>query len=193
MSRSCYQVTAIAAVDPVLTTQEAKDYLRLETDADDALVARQVASATRYVQDLCWSAFCPQQWELVLDAFPCGTVINLERGPLISVDSVKYRDENGTEQTFYDYWQDTARKPGRVLLKETSSWPTTERRPDAVRVRFTVGFASAAAVPPELKSAILMVVAHLYENREPEVTGTITAQFSVGVKDLVSAHRLVRF
>lgn len=178
----------------MVTTAEAKAHLRVDDSTDDTLIAGLVKGATRFIEGLCWSALVTQTWELVLDEF-CSDVIDLERGPLQSITSVKYRDEDGTEQTLSSsaYWVDTARLPGRIMLKDTESWPGTQVRPDAVRVRFVVGFGAASAVPQELKQAILYVVSHLYENREPEIVGTIVARLALGVEALIAEYRLVRF
>jgi hypothetical protein len=51
--------------------------------------------------------------------------------------------------------------------KPGTDWPTTEwERTDAVRIRFTCGYANAASVPGPIKQAILLRLGDLYGNRE---------------------------
>jgi len=53
---------------------------------------------------------------------------------------------------------------------------------DAVKVEFTAGYGAASDVPEDLKHAVLFMIAHLYEMREPVVAGNIdikTVPFAV--------------
>jgi uncharacterized phiE125 gp8 family phage protein len=50
-----------------------------------------------------------------------------------------------------------------------------------------------ADVPAPVKHAVLLLVAHLYEQRTPEITGTIVAKVAFAVDALLSPYRLVRW
>lgn len=65
------------------------------------------------------------------------------------------------------------------------------RRWDAVRVRYTVGWATETDVPAPIRQATLLLVAQLYENRVPEVDRTMS-KVSFAVDALLSPYRLVR-
>jgi len=103
-----------------------------------------------------------QTVELVLDAFPAGE-IDLRLPSVQSVTSIKYLDTAGAEQTFAntDYSLDTAASPGRVLLDTDAAWPATADVPNAVRVRYVVGYGDDdASVPANIR---LWITAHVVQ------------------------------
>ncbi len=103
-----------------------------------------------------------QTVELVLDAFPAGE-IDLRLPSVQSVTSIKYMDTAGAEQTVIntDYSLDTAASPGRVLLDTDATWPATADVPNAVRVRYVVGYGDDdASVPANIR---LWITAHVVQ------------------------------
>jgi uncharacterized phiE125 gp8 family phage protein len=103
-----------------------------------------------------------QTVELVLDDFPAGE-IDLRLPSVQTVTSIKYLDTAGAEQTFAntDYSLDTAASPGRVLLDTDASWPATQGVPNAVRVRYVVGYGDDdASVPANIR---LWITAHVVQ------------------------------
>lgn len=190
------------ALEPI-TLQEALDHLRLDLGVDNATVTAAIAGARKYAEEFLWRGLVTQTWELVLEAFPddgCLPVksmqrqgIELPKGNLVSVTSVKYIDGNGTEQTMStgDYTVDTVSEPGRIRLAYNKTWPTVRPQWDAVRVRYVVGW-SVANVPQPIKNALLLLVAQLYENRVPEVAGTLSS-IEFAVEALLGPYRLRRF
>ncbi len=97
--------------------------------------------------------------------------IVLPKGNLGTVTSIKYIDENAVEQTLSNavYAVDVVDTPGRVSLVDGQFWPATLwPRWDAVRIRYTVGWAVTASVwagPEPIKHAILLAISQLYEHR----------------------------
>lgn len=180
------------AAEPVTLT-EAKAHLRLEHALDDTYVTALIKAARIHAEDVCWRGFVTQTWELILEAFPGADEVELRKGNLGAVTSVKYIDANGVEQTMAsaDYVVDTVSVPGRVLLAYGKSWPTTRDQWDAVRVRYTVGWAEAA-VPLPIKQALLLLVSQMYEHRTPEVIGATLAKVGFAVDSLLSPYRLAR-
>lgn len=114
------------------------------------------------------------------------------RPPLLTITSIAYVDTNGDSQTFSsdDYSADLDSIPGRAVLNYGESWPSTRTQPQAVTVTFTAGYGTAAAVPEEYKAAIKLLAAHLYENREPHITGTIVASFPNSLQSLLWMLRI---
>ncbi|MCI0571347.1 MAG: head-tail connector protein [Myxococcaceae bacterium] len=180
------------ATEPV-SLAEAKAHLRLESAEDDAYVTTLILAARQHVEDVCWRRLVTQEWEAVLEAFPCDGELEMPGGNLQAIVSVTYVDEAGAQQTLAPatYAADTVSVPGRLLLAYGQAWPSTRCQWDAVRVRYTVGWA-AAEVPAPIRQALLLLVAQLYEHRVPEVTGTIVSKVSFAVDSLLSPHRLVR-
>lgn len=101
--------------------------------------------------------------------------LELTRGRLYrqdpaSVAWVKYIDASGVEQTLDPsvYSVDAASAPGSVRLAHGKSWPDVRQQWDAVRVQFTVGW-DDYDVPEPIRQAVLILAAHMYERRTPEV------------------------
>lgn len=178
------------AEEPV-TTQELKDWLRLETSADDALVASLGKAARSLVERLTGRQLVTASWLMTLDAFPWPGgweflerpglfpdphQIRLPKAPLQSVSSVTYYDMGDVLRTLDTsvYVVDAATDPGRILLAMAKVWPVTRLKPGAVRVTFTAGYGAASAVPEELKLAIKLAVAWWYEHRGDDLAAAPT-------------------
>jgi uncharacterized phiE125 gp8 family phage protein len=160
--------------EPV-TLAEAKAFVRVEQDAEDALFGTLIAAAREHVEQATGRQLVAATWELTLRCFPPDYLVRLPRSPLIEVVSVKYRDRAGALITLtdeVDYLTDAAAEPGTV--EPVKSWPATGDFPDAVQVRFTAGYPSDGASPPDhaanvparAKVAVKALLAHWYENRE---------------------------
>lgn len=182
-------------VEPI-TLAEAREQLRLiasgspATHPEDSLIEVLITAARQHLDGRDgWLSRCliTQTWELVLDRFPLNE-IRLPLAPVQDVDSIKYDDVNGAEQTVSpsDYVVDTVSEPGWVVPVSGVVWPTTMDTINAVRVRFTAGYGDTADdVPEPIKWAIRLIVAHLYQNREPmnfenSAVETLLKPFQVG-------------
>lgn len=159
-----------AATAPLVTLVEAKRHVHAEdfTD-DDSYLEALIATATAHIDAPSgWlgRAIGESVWELRLDCFPCGS-ITLPLPPLVSVDSVKYVDVDGIEQTYTDaryFGIGAAIRHGSVLYAHNGEWPDTrDDEPEAVRITFTAGYSET---PKPIKHAILLMVGDWYRNRE---------------------------
>ncbi|KAF0234090.1 MAG: hypothetical protein FD177_1002 [Desulfovibrionaceae bacterium] len=153
------------AVEPV-ELSDAKLQLRISSSVDDVLVESRIMPARFWAEHAAGRQFITATWELRLDAWPCGRVVDLPKPPLQEVLSVKCLDQDGTEQTFSsaNYVVDTVSTKGRIVLKSEFSWPTLADQPGAVRIQFKAGYGDAAAdVPACARHAILLHIqaAHL--------------------------------
>lgn len=114
-------------------------------------------------------ALITQTWDLFLDAFPCGDVLELPLPPLQAVVAITYVDGSGVTQTLATsvYQVDTSTPLGRVILNYGQAWPLTYAQRNAVTVRFRAGYGDAAsAVPEKAKAAMKLLIADLALNRE---------------------------
>jgi uncharacterized phiE125 gp8 family phage protein len=109
------------------------------------------------------------------------------------VTDISYIDGAGATQTMdpTDYEVDATEAPGKVRPLFQTQWPDTRSVWNAVTLQYYVGWA-AADVPAGLKQAILLLVSQMYEQRTPEITGTIVAKVSFAVEALIAPYRLVR-
>lgn len=167
------------ATDEPVTLEEAKAHLRVDVTDDDDLITALITAARQIVEMVLRRALLSQDWELLLDAFPAtDTTLEIPLPPLQSISAITYTLEDGTSATVAatDYTVDTGSTPGRIALNSGSSWPGDSLSAlGGVQIAFTAGYASADDVPQAIRQALLLLVGHLYENREA-VTDTKTLQ-----------------
>lgn len=185
---SLTRLTAPAA-EPV-TTAEGKAHMRVDLTDDDTLIAALLVAARDWVENYTGRKLVSQQWRWNLDAFPECSEMLLPLAPVVSVDEIAYTAPDSTVTVFdaSSYLADVAGEPGRVVLKDGVSWPAFGSElavAAAVSVKFTVGYANAAAVPERFKLAIKMLAAHFYENRENTVPMELR-QVPLGVQALLA-------
>lgn len=181
------QLITAPATQPV-TLEQAKAHLRIELDdtSQDAEIERLISAATAYVQKITSRAMVTQAWRLFLDAFPVGAIV-LPMPPLQSVESIKYTDVEGADQTLpaADYVVNPFGLIGKVTLAAGKSWPATIGQAMAVRVEFTAGY---SATPDDIVSALLLLIGHLDQSREAVVVGVTPATLPLGFDALLSPY-----
>lgn len=162
------------ATTPV-TLAEVKAHLRVSTNDEDALITSLIAAATKHTEHMTSRALITQTWVKVLDNFP-SDAIEL-KASLASVSAITFIDPDGVLQTLdpAHYQIDPYKLPGWVMPAYGYSWPEARATVNSVKVRFVCGFGNAAAVPDDIKSALLLLIGHLYENREATVERALTA------------------
>ncbi|ODA67669.1 Phage gp6-like head-tail connector protein [Methyloligella halotolerans] len=174
-----------------VTLAEAKAHCRVDHNDDDTLIGALIASATQYFDGytgIVGRALVTQSWEQRFAGFGC---LRLLVGPVTSVTSVTYFDGNNEEQTLADtvYQLFTDARGPYLDLQPDQSWPSIYARRDAVSVKYVAGD-EVAEVPAPLKSAILLMVGHLYEHREA-VTDVSLGAAPLAVDALIAPYRRV--
>ena len=175
------------AGEPVSLT-EARAHLRVSADDEDALIAGYILAARQWVERTTQRKLATQTWDWQLDEFsPCLTP---PVSPLQSVTSIQYTDPDGALQTLpsSEYQVDTGSLLARIAPAYGKAWPATRAQLHAVTVRLVIGYSTA--MPEEFRHAILMLVAHWYENREAIAAPNAGAPVPLGVQSLLSPHRL---
>lgn len=157
---------------------------------EDPYLNALITAARQWCESFQNRVYITQTWQLILDSFPCGDVIELPNPPLQSVTSIKYYDVDSTEATFTsdDYEVDIYGFPGRIVLGYSKSWPsTTFRTANGVIIEFVAGYgAAASSVPATVKHAMKLIMGHWNEHRESAIIGTITAEVPQSAKMLLS-------
>lgn len=180
------------AEEPVTLTQ-AREHLRATSTEEDAKILALIMAAREHVEDYTRRRLITQTWELVLDEFP--RELELPSPPLQSVTSIKYLDESDVEQTLgtSSYQVDADSEPGRVVLAPNAEWPDLSEKINAVRIRFVCGYGGAAAVPWAIRAAMLLIIGHLFEQREQVNVGNLVTEMPFGVDRLLAPYRMLRF
>lgn len=166
-----YRITTQPATEPVTVT-EAKAHLKVEHTADDDLITALIQAARQEAELLTGRGFITQTVTEVFDRFPAGgDPIRLSIGPLIAVTGITYTSEAGDTTTVSTstYVVHTYQEPPVVTLANSATWPTPLQQAQVVRVTYTVGYGDASAVPAAIKQAMLLTLAHWYENRTDSV------------------------
>lgn len=160
------------AVEPI-SLAETKTFLRVDETADNALISALMGAARVMAEHYTRRVFITQSWVLYQDAAPIENYIEIPKAPLVGISSVVTYDDADAATTFAssNYYKDLITKPGRVVLRAGSSWPTVLRVANGFVVNFVAGYGAAGSdVPADIRTAILMTVAHLYENRGDAAT-----------------------
>lgn len=164
---SLVRVTAPSA-SPI-SLAEAKAQMRVEGNDDDIVIQRLIDASVAFVdaQGVLGFAMITQTWGQWLGPNP-GTV-SLLLGPVQSVSAIKYYDADGVLQTATLSDFNVFGTPNRITVspKSGKAWPITQTRDDAIKIEYVVGYgATSASVPQTVRHALMMLVAHWYENRE---------------------------
>ena len=161
---------------------------------DDALVLSMITAARQDAEKYTGLAVAYQTYQLALDAFP-RHAIDLGIWPVSQVVSITYVDRAGVTQTLSaaNYTLDTFARPS--VIHPTVIWPDTKEMPNAVVVTFRAGFTDGQSpnsypVPKAITQAMLLMIGHLYENREAVNVGSIVTTYPLGYLHLLTPHRL---
>lgn len=159
--------------EPV-TLAELKTHTTISHANDDGYLSALLAVATAQVERDAGVALVKQRWEAVYQCFP--DIIRLPWPPLLDVVSVKYYDTDNVQQTLdtAEYVVLTHGNAGRVLPAPDKSWPSVQSgRLDTVVVTYDAGYVDVDGggspindAPLPIKQAVMVLAAHLYENRE---------------------------
>lgn len=171
---ACEFGTSVLVVDP--------------TSAEDSLLTAIIQASREYVEDLLSRKLLTQTWDYYLDDWPHDRpeqhyrygqkrAIDIPFGNLQSVTTVAYKDAAGTTTTLTEntdyYVEKNGEMCGRVVRPYGMPWPLVMLWPSQpIAIRFICGWASAALIPGKIKSAMLMIAADLYANREAFVEAT---------------------
>ena len=158
---------------------------------DDDLITSCIAAATEYTENLC-GPLVLKIYDGYLDYFPTSDLLTIPKPRCTAIGSVKYTDDDAVEATYSaaSYLTDFVSFYARLKLKSGYTWPSVDlREMNGVVVRLTAGYATAAAVPYELKAAVKLLGAHLYEQREPVITRDQPYLLPMGYEALIANHR----
>ncbi len=151
--------------DEPITLEEAKEALRIEIDDEDVRVWNIIRAARMFAEDFLNRKLMSQVVELSFDRWPA-TEFSLGIWPIISVDTVKHEDTASpvATQTLVantDYYADVTITEGR--LRTITGWPSVAVKPNAIKIRMTVGYADQDSVPDQIKEGIKAYCAYIYD------------------------------
>jgi len=179
--------------NPISTT-ELMQHLRFVADASELSEAEiMIGTATAFAEQYTGRKYSSQTTVANFEYLTANVRLKLSGGPVSSVTSVQYYDSSYTLQTLTDYRLIHRNGVGYLYPAIGSEWPTdvASADPEAVTVTYVVG-TSSADTPAPIKSAILLIAASLFENRENEIVGTNIKSLKpiLAAKDLLHPYKL---
>ena len=186
-------MTAAPAAEPI-SLAEAKAHLRVDTGDEDTLIASLIVAGRMLIERNLGLALITQGWSYYLDHWPERGCISLPLLPVQAVSAVTVHDEDGGSSVLDadGYAVDVLSAPARITL--TSATPSVVTRPfNAFEVAFTAGYGDAGAdVPRPICQAVMLLVAHWFERREPVEFGPGPQEVPGIVAGLLQPYRRVR-
>jgi uncharacterized phiE125 gp8 family phage protein len=190
-----YKITSGPITEPVTLT-EAKAWLKIHEDVgeDDELIRGLIASARKWAEHGTGRALLTQTvqevWDDVNTRYFQFSVANL-----VSVTSFEYRDSTGTYVVWpsTNYTVDDVTEPGRLVVNNTTSlpylptWPNLY--PNMIRITYVAGKSTPAEVDANIKTAMLLQIRLMYDNREDMPLGKETSVFARTAWNLLSLSR----
>lgn len=157
----------------------------IESHPDDDLLLAKLDDAIDFAEDFTGRAIALSTWEAALDAFPKAE-IEIPRPPLLTVSEFYVgNDSDGLLSDGVDYVIDTF---GEVAtLRPVTTWPASPTGPNGIRFTFRAGYKpegteesdsdaiDAPELPGSIRSALLLIVGHLYVNREESTEKALTS------------------
>ncbi len=182
-------LTTPPLVEP-LSLAEAKAHLRVTHVDDDTMISTLIVSARRRVEMKTGLRLITQGWSQFMDCWPDGGMVELRVNPVSAVSDVVIYGDTDTPATVdpAHYFLDATSNPPRVVFRQGRNPSPPGRRAKGIEVRFLAGFGLAAAVPSDLKQAVLLLVADAYAHRGDESVRVMPP----AVLELINAYRVMR-
>lgn len=173
------------------------------TTAEDDILTALIQASREWVEHYTRRALLTQVWDYYLDEFPEDNYIKLPFGNLQNAVGTApvftYKDSDGTDTTATvttDYLVETnGEQIGKIVLPYNGEWPDypsgAAYPSKPIKIRFTCGWTAAASIPSAIRTAVKMVAADMYENREYQTVGSAQMYFTNRtVERLLASYRL---
>jgi len=176
--------------DTIITVADLKAHMRVTHTAEDTLISALRSAAISWVEEHCNIKLGSYTARGYLPGF-YNSYIPI--GPVTAVTEVKYQTTADTDYTTdlttlvaSNWFTDTISQPARIAFRD---YPNVyEYALTPVVVSFTAGYGT---VPAPVLQAIRLLVAHMYENRQEEIVGTISTRLKFGLDALLNPFRII--
>lgn len=185
-------VTITGPASEPLTLEQVKEFLAIEDDETlhDAQLIRFIAAARAQVEAITGTRLVDQTVRVA--ASDWRDLRQLPVGPVQSVVEIVFDDVAGAEQALAGAdWEMTGAGLARALRTPIGKgWPSGLRRgADTIRVTLEVGYDT---VPEPVETAMLIMIADLFGQRESFAVGTVAAKVpsTMQVDHLLTNYRI---
>lgn len=177
-----------------ITLDQAREHLQIPSNitAKDDLIKDYLEEITAYIEDRTKYVVSSSTWAGWLDCWPDNDIIRINRYPISAIASVQYYDPDGVLQTLSstNYTTDLVGKVARIYL---SSTPSIDDRVNAIKVNFTAGYSSIAAVEPRLKKITRLLLTDADMDRGSYVKGTMVSALPKGAESYINQLKIEQF
>ena len=150
----------------IITVADCKNFIRIDTSADDSLLATMIISARIVAENYLSRDIVAKTRTYFLEKSPWDLLIDVPFGPIASIQSVTGTEEN-TPIEYNVFGLDD-----KIIELE------------GIYVNVKINYTTLGMSDGLLKQALLMMVSTYYDNRTDYVTGTI-------VQDVPSASQAI--
>jgi hypothetical protein len=183
----------IKELTPILypvTLAEQKLFSRIDGTYEDTLIQTLINASTKLCERYVRGGFITRQWQQKEDAGSENTISNvglnfrsyflsdiyqeyaieLHNIKITSIDEVVFYDQNDNahviSNTLYRLDREDTLQSSRVVFKPDTTIVENARFFTQYKIKYTAGWANAAAVPDDIKIAIMQNAQQWYEQRE---------------------------
>ena len=184
-------MTSPAAVEPV-SLAEAKADLRVDGTADDNLIRSLIVTSRLHIEAALGLALITQSWQLLLDAWPKSRRVPLPMRPIRDVSAVGVRGDDDSLEAVPPsaFILDGTGNPARLVWRNAATAIDPGRPVNGIEITFTAGFGDTPEdVPAPIRHALVLLVAHWYEHREPVEIGAAATAIPSMVSELLLPYR----
>lgn len=180
-------------VEPV-SIDLAKAHCRVSVDDDDVLFGLYIKAVRRKGEALTGKQFVEAAYELTIDEWTAGGVIELPRPPLQSVTAITVIADDDIEAVIDPAEYEAVAEELGGFVRPVSEWPTGK----AMVIEFKAGWPVngtdpdfVATTPEDIQTWMLIRVAGLYEAPEPFVIARDVNELSSDLVDgLLDDHTI---
>ena len=176
--------TSFTSFTGVISLADAKAHLRVDHSTDDTLITSLIKTAGEIVEEYTGTYLSSCTFVAYADCFREFMLVHA--GPDARITGVGYTQEDGTSATVNTshYHVDVKSYPIRLQFDHIPS--DVDDRLNAVQIKGSAGYTT---VPSALKSAMLLIIGHLYEHRKDVLVGIQSAPLVHGAKYLMDKFK----
>lgn len=178
MQQTTLVSTTNVTLTSLVTSAKLQSRVPSASTIDDTLFTLYQNTALDFVEKMAEITLVEKVYNLDLSAWPNMGIpehyfdtfvpIRLETYPVSAVNSIKYYDEDNTQQTLstslYETW--LSHRPPMIMISVDNIpdiYPDTTK---PITIQYTAGYTSVASFPPGSQLAVLELMAYWFQNRE---------------------------
>lgn len=182
------------ATEPV-SLANAKQHLKVETSADDGLINNLIATARQHVEKQIDKVLIEQTWLIYFDNWTDDGELKLQVAPITTINYLRTYSDDDIANTIdpSHYYADLVKNPQKLILRGSRIWLKPGRIANGIEIEATAGYGpTGASVPTPLRSAMLMLIAYWYENRQPDCHAAASESMTTKLQSLLAPFKRVR-